>query len=315
MPSLIPLLLPLCALVLTTGCQSQNHPASAGNGDGPAPAAASDAGADVANTADASRCLESPTPRRSDGTVLAIPVALQLAGKVMRFGEGNVAADGEVVTPLNVRFYLSSVALVPTTGGQPVPVDIVSDAGALLPYGVHFYNAEDPTTQVLRVRAPAGNYSAISFSFGLDDGCNDGTPARNPPLSDTSQMTWPHGFGFLFFRYEGHVTPAADGGARQPDAADAADGSSLMPAIPTAVHMGGWPHLLLAPIIHISVPLSVPPASAGPGTLRLIMDDVFKGANTQAKSALPIPPPGFEANLGENLRQAAPGLTLFVLTP
>ncbi|HEY2903729.1 MAG TPA: MbnP family protein [Polyangia bacterium] len=258
-------------------------------------------------------CPESPVPTRTDGPILEIPIALQLAGKVMRFGDTNVAADGETVTPLNVRFYLSNVALTKTDGGGPIAVDIVSATGKSLPYGVHFYTGDDQTSHMLRVRAPAGSYSGISFLFGLTDGCNADTAAKNAPLSDASQMTWPHGFGYLFFRYEGRVSaPNGDGGS---DASDGGDAAANAATIPTAVHMGGFPKLVGAPVIAISAPLSVPAAAGGP-TLQLVMDAIFKGATTDVKSGLPVPPPpGTEATLGENLRQAAAHLTLFVLAP
>ncbi|MEA2700482.1 MAG: hypothetical protein QOI66_4753 [Myxococcales bacterium] len=294
------------------------------------PDAIADGGGD-SETAE-SLCAEAPPPRRSDGAILEIPIAAQLAGKVMRFGEANVAANGLTVTPLNLRFYLSNVILTSAGGGQMVPVDIVDPAGRVLPYGIHFYNADEPASQVLRVRAPVGDYSAITFSFGLGDDCNAGEPERSPPLSATSQMTWPHGFGYLFFRYEGRVSSAADDGGAGSDGgrtdggrtdggdaghADSGDTASADPGIPAAIHMGGFPHLLMAPVIRIASPLSVPSTggAASQRTLRLVMDEVFKGANTPVTSDLPIPPPGIEGALGESLRKTAPTLTLFVLTP
>ncbi|HXI56782.1 MAG TPA: MbnP family protein [Polyangia bacterium] len=292
-----------------------------GSGGSDARPASPDASADGGGDTETgeSLCAEAPPPRRSDGAILEIPIAAQLAGKVMRFGEANVAANGQTVTPLNLRFYLSNVILTKAGVAQRVPVDIVDAAGKVLPYGIHFYNADDPASQVLRVRAPVGDYSAITFSFGLGDDCNAGEPERTPPLSATSQMTWPHGFGYLFFRYEGRVSSGTGDGGAGPDAsrADGGDTASADPEIPAAIHMGGFPHLLMAPVIRIAAPLSVPSTAgtANQRTLRLVMDEVFKGANTPVMSDLPIPPPGIEGALGESLRKTAPTLTLFVLTP
>ncbi|HEX3695026.1 MAG TPA: MbnP family protein [Polyangia bacterium] len=306
----------LLSLSTAAGCQAGDPGAGAGTGgsggQGPSPEldAALETGGELPVAKD--QCPQLPVPIRTDGAIFEIPIALQLAGKVMRFGDTNVAADGETVTPLNVRFYLSNVVLTKTDGGGPIPVDIVSATGTPLPYGVHFYTGDDPTSHMLRVRAPAGSYSGIRFSFGLPDGCNEDAAPKNAPLSDASQMTWPHGFGFLFFRYEGRVSAPGDGGSTAGDGGDANQNATT---IPTAVHMGGFPGVLGAPVIAISAPLSVPATGNAP-TLQLVMDAVFKGATTDVKSALPIPPPpGTEATLGENLRQAAAHLTLFVLAP
>ncbi|HVR62519.1 MAG TPA: MbnP family protein [Polyangia bacterium] len=269
-------------------------------------------------------CPESPAPRFPTGALLQLPLALQFRGATMRFGEPNAAGGGATVTPLNVRFYLSQVALIRTGGAGTVPVDVVDASGQPLPYGVHFFNGEDPITQVLRIRAPAGQYDGITFSFGLGDECNAGPPERNPPLSAASQMTWPHGFGYLFFRYEARVSGGSgpdaggdgDGGVAVGDGGDsgAADDSSL-PGLPAAIHMGGWPHLVLAPTARAAGALAVTDAPPSTRTLFLVMDEVFRGAGTPAKSALPLAPPGAEAAAGENLRQAAKALTLFVLAP
>jgi hypothetical protein len=320
----------ILAAALPLACQTQAPGVGGTGGSGgsdarpPSPDAIADTGGD-SETAE-SLCAETPPPRRSDGAILEIPIAAQLAGKVMRFGEANVAGNGQTVTPLNLRFYLSGVILTKagsaTGSAQMVPVDIVDATGKVLPYGIQFYNADDPASQVLRVRAPVGDYSGITFSFGLGDDCNAGEPERSPPLSATSQMTWPHGFGYLFFRYEGRVSSAAADGGALADAGDAgrADGGDTASAnaeIPAAIHMGGFPHLLMAPVIRIATPLSVPNTggAANQRTLRLVMDDVFKGANTPVMSDLPVPPPGIEGALGESLRKTAPTLTLFVLTP
>ena len=49
--------------------------------------------------------------------------------------------------------------------------------------------------------------------FGLDDACNHRTAADSvPPLTDASQMTWPHLAGYLFFRFEAADRLAASSG-------------------------------------------------------------------------------------------------------
>lgn len=296
----------LLTLTLAAGVGCHGAVGSADDTDAGGGGAAPDgaAPADAASEAVAADpCPESPAPRQPIGTIVEIPLGLSLNGNVVHFGEPNPAAAGATITPLNVRFYLSNVALTKSGGAAVVPVDIVTAAGAAAPYGVHFFNGEDPATQVLRIRAPAGSYDGMQFSFGLADACNAGLPERNPPLSAASQMTWPHGFGYLFFRYEARV----DGGS------DAGDGGATAP-IPAAIHMGGFPHLVMAPGLRAGGTMTVP-ATGAAHTLFLAMDEVFRGARMSAQSQLPLQPPGAEAALGENLRQAAPQLTLFVLAP
>ena len=86
-------------------------------------------------------------------------------------------------------------------------------------------------TSTVRVLAPAGQYAGLSFALGIKLSCNQQRPASlSEPLTDTSQMTWPHTGGFLFLRYEGRYTAA---GRRSHPAQAPALG------IPPAVHMGG----------------------------------------------------------------------------
>src|SRR6266404_6513134 len=210
-----------------------------GTGGGGSGGAARDGGAGTADGAAfdgaaAKACPVSPTPRRSTGTTLSLSVAPILEGKPFVFGDANALAPGVKVTPLNFRFYVSHVSLL-QTGGASVPVDLVTATGAVEPYGVHLFNAEDAASEVLRVLAPAGTYAGLTFTLGLDDACNSGLPGdRMPPLTDTSQMTWPHAIGYLLLRLEDQL-----------DTSGAADAGTI--AIPTLVHMGGVPGNLFAP--------------------------------------------------------------------
>src|SRR5882672_8280073 len=184
-------------------------------------------------------CPQSPAPLRKTGTTLSLPIAPMLEGRPFVSGETSTLASGAKVTALNFRFYVSHVALL-QAGGARLPVDLVTATGAVEPYGVHLFNADEADTQALRVLAPPGTYSGLELTVGLDDACNSGVPGqRTPPLTDTSQMTWPHAAGYLFLRLEDQL-----------DVSGAATTGTV--AIPTLVHMGGVPGALFAPTVTVA---------------------------------------------------------------
>jgi hypothetical protein len=253
--------------------------------------------------ASATACPVSPTPLRTTGATLSLSVAPILEGKPFVFGDANALASGVKVTPLNFRFYVSHVSLL-QTGGASVPVDLVTAGGAVEPYGVHLFNAEDAASEVLRVLAPAGSYAGLTFTLGLDDACNSGLPGeRMPPLTDTSQMTWPHAIGYLFLRLEDQL-----------DVSGAADAGTI--AIPTLVHMGGVPGTLFAPTVTVGGALALAAGATTAKTLTLDVGAVFAGAEADVDPAtlamvLPFP----EVQAGERLRQHVSKLALFAVAP
>jgi hypothetical protein len=144
--------------------------------------------------------------------VVELPLKLTFDGVPLRFAEANPVPAGGTLTPLGVRFYISDVALL-RDSAEPLPVDVVTSAGTVAPYGVHFFNADDDSSTTLRVLAPAGEYQGVTFLWGLAQSCNTRNPeSTSAPLSPTSQMTWPH-TGYLFFRYEGRTAFPGQGGA------------------------------------------------------------------------------------------------------
>lgn len=326
------------ALCAVAGCQSR-HPGAiggaeagadsgmegggAGGMDAGGAAGADDAGASDSRDDDAAPAcpLTSPPLHQSGGT-LAFAIEPRLGDRAFVFGEPNPAALGVRITPLNFRFFVSHVALL-RAQGAPVPVDLVTATGALEPYGVHLFNAEEPTSQTLRVLAPAGSYTGLTFLLGLDAGCNSGLPdTRQPPLTAASQLTWPHLFGYLFLRYEARVSIDA-GDAAATDAGDAAvtevgatDAGDL--PFPTAVHMGGIPGRLAAPTVSVKGDFAIANGQVTMKPVVLDMGAFFAGAEQAGDpSTLAgiVLPPGPEVQLGENLRQHAPGLALFVFAP
>jgi len=301
--------------VASAGCAStqQADPASGGAagvldertaGSTASGGATAGTGGASAGNAGGSACSEQPIPRRTEGTPLSLSLSLVMAGKPFVFGQPNALADGGSLVPLNFRFYVSEVQLLQSTG-QAVPVDVVTAAGAPEPYGVHLFNAEDEQSSTLRVLAPAGDYSGLSFALGIELACNRQAPALlGEPLTDASQMTWPHTGGFLFLRYEGRYT-GADGRAGAPS------------DLPTAVHMGGSIASELVPRVTIPGTLSIPDNGSLSRALNLAVDEMFKGATAEidvsdvAVGFLSTP----ESIAGERLRRKLSDLHVFVLEP
>jgi len=277
-----------------------NHPSGGDASVGGASGSANGGTASGGAAATDSDCSEHSTPLRAQGTVLSLAIAPTLAGKRFEFGQPNALADGGSLVPLNFRFYISKVQLLKSSG-DPVPVDLITATGELEPYGVHLFNAEDDDTSRLRVLAPVGDYVGIDFGLGIKLGCNQRAPSTlGEPLSDVSQMTWPHTGGFLFLRYEGRYT--------------AADGSALTASnIPSAVHMGGSITKELAPRVTVPHDFTIAETDPLELALSLSMDELFKGATADidvsdvAVGLLSTP----ESVAGERLRRGLPALHLF----
>jgi hypothetical protein len=244
-------------------------------------------------------CVETPQPLHGSGTILELTIDPVLGGQPFVYGEPNVSPGGDTITPVNFRFYVSEVRLLSPAGA--VVVDLVTAAGVPEPYGVHLFNHEDASSHTLRVLALSGTYNGVEFRLGLTDACNTSSfAARNPPLSDTSQMTWPPPFGYLFLRYESLLAPG-DAGAAAP---------------PRAIHMGGLPGMLFAPSVRVVGALSVPAGQTVTRSVQVVMDQIFVGTSTPADLTGLTLPPGDEVAAGERLRRSAlAGLPLFTFGP
>jgi hypothetical protein len=260
------------------------------------------AGSGGGGAADWSACVETPEPLRSAGTILVLTIDPLLGGRPFVYGEPNrLGADVTgTVTPLNFRFYVSQVRLLTEAGGS-LPVDVVTAAGVPEPYDVHLFNAEDDSSRALRMLVPPGTYTGIEFILGLNTACNTSSMAgRVPPLSETSQMTWGP-LGYLFLRFEAllsSIGAPADGGVTPVG----------------AIHMGGTPGGLLAPVIRVAGALFVPAAATVTASLRVTMEDIFAGATMDADITT-APLPASEVISGERLRRNASRLPLFTFGP
>jgi hypothetical protein len=108
------------------------------------------------------------------------------------------------------ELFLAEPALL-DANGQEVKAQIVDPAGKPLPYAIQLFNADDPATQVLRLAAPSGAYSALRFGVGVPADCNAvSATGAVYPLNPDSEMFWAWGSQFLFIRIEGAIrTPPA----------------------------------------------------------------------------------------------------------
>jgi hypothetical protein len=293
------------AVLATCGC-GQTAAARRDSGDGGSASggqSSSPAGNDSGGSAGTAGmatppCPEVVTPHVGANAALELETALFFEGNAVSPGQPNTLATGGVLTPLNLRFYISDVALL-REDGTSAPADLVDAMGAVKPYGLQLINTDDDNAMSLRLLGPAGSYTGIRFTFGVDDSCNSGSSERKPPLSATSGMTWPPPFGYLFFRYEGMYVAAA--------------GETTTP--PSAIHMGGLPGSMMAPVVTAKGSVTLSQANATHATLRLMLDQVFAATRTTTDLGDFVGPPGNEVEAGERLRRAAPELPLFVLVP
>jgi len=284
-----------------SGSASGGSSGTGGSGSGGATAtggAGGGSGGDAGSSVPA--CNPTPPPQRTTGTIVELPVETVFGDAPFVYGETNMLPDGTQVVPLNFRFYVWAFELTTSTGGS-VPVDIVDASGAPVTYGVHLYNGEDDASHTFRVLAPPGDYSGARFTLGLSGACDSGFPTgRLPPLDDSSQLSWPHGFGYLFLRYEGRADGA---GAAQ---------------VPGAIHMGGdIAHLDMpgAPVISLDGALTVPATGTLRKTIRVYVDQIFKGATSTADLGSFFSTAPAEMQNGERLRLNAAGLKLFGFAP
>lgn len=271
-----------------TAGSSSGGSTSAGNGGGPAGAAGA-----------AQLCPELPPLLQPSGRRFSLTFAPVLGDKPLLLSEPNAVPGGQI-TPTNVRFFVSEVKLL-AEGSAPVPVDLVTTAGSAEPYGVHLVNLEEPESMTLQLVAPAGAYTGLRFTFGVNDACNAGASGKDP-LSANSQMSWPHFAGFLFFRYEALWT--ADAGAAAPASAP-----------PSMIHMGGLIGSIFAPQATVTGAMSVPATGELSVVLRASFDEIFRGATGEGDlSGLPPAFQSSEVIAGEQLRQAVPQLPIFTLS-
>ena len=247
-----------------------------------------------------SACVENPKAQPGARSIVTVVVDPTYAGKPVVFGEPFALPDGGTLTVSNFRFYVSDFQVV-VGGGSPIAVDVVAPDGKPAPYNVHLVNAESASEMTFRIAVPAGDYTGMSFLFGLNDDCNRRSPgASQPPLTFQSQMTWPPPFGFLFLRYEGKIT-----------------GATGQDAPLSKVAMGAFPAYIFAPRMEAHGAFVVTSAPGDTVHLRVALDEILKAASLPLDpnaTQSPIPPPPGEIEAGDHLIQNANKVAIFSVT-
>lgn len=141
---------------------------------------------------------------------------LQFAAKVgareFACGEqySNFGSTSSVVTPQDLRFYVSGIRLI-TSSGERVPV-AVDELSPFQGGGVALLDFEDGTGEcrtgseitntAIQVTAPAGQYSGVAFSTSVPVDLNHGDPLTLPAPLQAGDMTWGWLFGYKFIKAE-----------------------------------------------------------------------------------------------------------------
>jgi hypothetical protein len=150
----------------------------------------------------ACRKKEPPVPEAPALPVTHVQVKLgyHVDQAALRFSEQSyVTPAGFPFSVTLLSFYLSRVKLI-TDGGTEV---------SLTDY--HFFDAATPALNVMDTYGlPAGTYTAVSFTFGLDSLLNRSFSL--PHTEDNLNMQWPDpmGGGYHFLKMEGYYKSGND---------------------------------------------------------------------------------------------------------
>lgn len=109
------------------------------------------------------------------------------------------------------KFFVSQVALLDALGNA-TEARLVAADGTPEPYGLHLVDAEDASTQILRLSAAPGDYRALRLGVGVPEPCNRMAVDQVFPLNPDSDMFWSWGGQFMFVRIEGSSRPNAGAG-------------------------------------------------------------------------------------------------------
>jgi hypothetical protein len=192
-----------------------------------------------------------------------IPVRVTTNQVPATIGVAGTGRDGREYRLSLLKLFLADPTVIDASG-QPFKAQFVGADGAPLPYNLALIDADDPATQLLRLAAPQGNYTALHFGVGVPAACNSvSSTDLVSPLNPDSDMFWTWGSQFMFIRAEGASRlPPADWG-------------------PFAYHVGYDPSYA-----DITVPGSLSVSQSGQGpTLSL---DIDRMLTTDAAN---LPPP------------------------
>jgi hypothetical protein len=206
----------------------------------------------------------SPAPIAATGHI-ELPIRITVNQAPMTIGAPAAGRSGLEYKLSAFELFLAEPALVDQNGGE-AKAQIVGPDGKPLAYGLQLVNADDPTTQTLRLAVQPGSYSALKLGVGVPADCNaTSSTSAVYPLNPDGQMFWSWGSQFLFIRIEGAT--------RTPPATD----------FTTFFHHVGYDPAYT----HVTVPgaLSVATSGVGP-TLNVDVDRLLAGGDG---STIPVP--------------------------
>lgn len=118
-------------------------------------------------------------------------------------GEALTTPAGETLHVKRLHYYLSNPRLLRADGSwQAPPKDLQSPEGYYL-----IDSAKPETTRFLLPPAPAGEYSGVEFTIGVDETRN-GSGAQTGALDPAHGMFWTWATGYIHFKLEG-TSPAS----------------------------------------------------------------------------------------------------------
>lgn len=157
------------------------------------------------------RCPTLPDPG-ADAVTTTLPIDLVAGDAPVTLGANMLSPSGASWALSKLKLYASQPKLMKADGGHVHPL-LVDEDGAALPYGVALVDAARPASLALRMKAPPGAYTGLSFTVGVPDFCaDDQTPLNHadastmqPPLDVDSDMYWSWDPGYVFLKVEGRV--------------------------------------------------------------------------------------------------------------
>jgi uncharacterized repeat protein (TIGR04052 family) len=131
----------------------------------------------------------------------------------------GIGTTNSKITPTDFRFYVHNVRLIDASGKE-TPIALEQDGKwqveniALL----DFENGSGPcangtaeTNDVIKGKAPAGNYTGVKFSVGVPFERNHADPAKAPSPLNLTQLFWVWNAGYKFARIEMNTTGLPQG--------------------------------------------------------------------------------------------------------
>lgn len=168
------------------------------------------AGPDAASSApvpSAEACPLEPSPPAENEVTYDFPVRFVAGGAPAVVSDVARAAPGDAGTQYSFSalfMYLSNFALETSSGSEIIARPVAADDTGL-PYGIVFVNLAGGDFH-LRLRAPSGQYAALSMDLGAPPGCEGGdVTQRQAPLSGDNPLYWTWGNTYMLLNMDAAV--------------------------------------------------------------------------------------------------------------